>query len=137
GFWAGWEGARKLGTMAVSGGGQSTLQRIRAIIDCGATALVCTPTYALHMSSEARKAGMDLAKESNIKITIHAGEPGASIPSTKQMIETSWGAKCFDLLAQPRSALSHSSANREPYTSTKMSLSRRSSTPTQAKRYLK
>jgi phenylacetate-CoA ligase len=96
GFWAGWEGARKLGAMAVSGGAQSTSQRLKAIIDYGATALVCTPTYALHMASEARKAGMDLAKESNIRITVHAGEPGASIPSTKKMIEESWGAKCFD-----------------------------------------
>jgi phenylacetate-CoA ligase len=96
GFWAGWEGARKLGAMAVSGGGQSTAQRIKAIIDHGASVLVCTPTYALHMASEARRAGIDLAKESRIKITIHAGEPGASIPSTKQLIEESWGAKCYD-----------------------------------------
>ena len=96
GFWAGWEGARKLGAMAVSGGGQSTSQRLKAIIDYGATALVCTPTYALHMASEARKSGIDLARESNIKITIHAGEPGASIPSTKKLIEDSWGAKCYD-----------------------------------------
>ena len=96
GFWAGWEGARKVGAMAVSGGGQSTAQRLKAIVDYGATVLVCTPTYALHMASEARKAGMDLAKQSAVKITIHAGEPGASIPSTKKMIEESWGAKCYD-----------------------------------------
>lgn len=96
GFWAGWEGARKLGVMAVSGGAQSTAQRLKSIIDCGATVLVCTPTYALHMAAEARKAGMDLAKESAVKITIHAGEPGASIPSTKRMIEESWGATCYD-----------------------------------------
>jgi phenylacetate-CoA ligase len=96
GFWAGWEGARKLGAMAISGGGQSTSQRLKAIIDYGATVLICTPTYALHMASEARKAGMDLAQDSAIRITVHAGEPGASIPSTKKMIEESWGAKCFD-----------------------------------------
>jgi phenylacetate-CoA ligase len=96
GFWAGWEGARKVGAMAVSGGGQSTAQRLKAIIDYGATVLVCTPTYALHIASEARKTGMDLAKQSAVKITIHAGEPGASIPSTKKMIEESWGAKCYD-----------------------------------------
>ena len=58
--------------------------------------LVCTPTYALHMASEAKKAGMDLAKDCAIRITIHAGEPGASIPSTKKLIEESWGAKCYD-----------------------------------------
>ena len=96
GFWAGWEGARKLGALAISGGAQSTAQRLKSIVDYGATVLVCTPTYALHMASEARKAGMDLAKDSAIKITIHAGEPGASIPSTKKLIEESWGAKCYD-----------------------------------------
>lgn len=96
GFWSGWEGARKIGALAVSGGGQSTAQRIKAILDCGATVLVSTPTYALHMASEARKAGIDLARGSSVRIAIHAGEPGASIPSTKKMIEEAWGVKCFD-----------------------------------------
>ena len=96
GFWAGWEGARKLGAMAVSGGAQSTAQRLKSIVDYGATVLVSTPTYALHMASEAKKAGMDLAQDCAIRITIHAGEPGASIPSTKKLIEESWGAQCYD-----------------------------------------
>jgi phenylacetate-CoA ligase len=96
GFWAGWEGARRLGALAISGGAQSTAQRLRSIIDCRATVLVCTPTYALHMASEAKKAGIDLAKDSAIRITLHAGEPGASIPSTKKKIEESWDAKCYD-----------------------------------------
>jgi phenylacetate-CoA ligase len=96
GFWAGWEGARKLGAMAISGGGQSTAQRLKAIVDQRATVLVCTPTYALHMAAEARRANLDLARGSAVRITIHAGEPGASIPGTKKMIEESWGAKCFD-----------------------------------------
>jgi phenylacetate-CoA ligase len=96
GFWAGWEGARKLGAMAISGGAQSTVQRLKSIVDYGATVLVCTPTYALHMASEARKAGIDLTKACAIKTTIHAGEPGANIASTKKTIEESWGAKCYD-----------------------------------------
>jgi len=96
GFWSSWEGARKIGALAISGGAQSTAQRLKSIVDYGATVLVCTPTYALHMASEARKAGLDLAKESAIRITLHAGEPGASIPSTRKIIEDSWGAKCFD-----------------------------------------
>jgi phenylacetate-CoA ligase len=96
GFWAGWEGARKVGALVISGGAQSTAQRLQSIVDYGATVLVCTPTYALHMASEAKKAGVDLAEDSAIKITIHAGEPGASIPSTKKLIEESWGARCYD-----------------------------------------
>lgn len=96
GFWSSWEGARKIGALAISGGGQSTAQRLKSIVDYGATVLVCTPTYALHMASEARKAGIDLAKDSAVTTTIHAGEPGANIPSTKKLIEESWGAKCYD-----------------------------------------
>jgi phenylacetate-CoA ligase len=96
GFWAGWEGARKLGALAISGGAQSTAQRLKSLVDGGATVLVCTPTYAIHMAAEAKKAGINLANDSAIKITLHAGEPGASIPSTKKMIEECWGAKCYD-----------------------------------------
>jgi phenylacetate-CoA ligase len=95
GFWSGWEGARALGALAISGGAQSTLQRLKAIVDYQATVLVCTPTYGLHMAAEASKAGIDLAG-SAIRITIHAGEPGASIPSTKQRLQEAWGAKCYD-----------------------------------------
>jgi phenylacetate-CoA ligase len=82
--------------MAIAGGGQSTAQRLKAVVDQRATVLVCTPTYALHMAAEARKLNLDLARGSAVRITIHAGEPGASIPGTKKMIEESWGAKCFD-----------------------------------------
>lgn len=96
GFWAGWEGARKLGALAISGGSQSTGQRIKSILDQQATVLVCTPTYALHMAAEAEKAGINLARDSSIRITIHAGEPGANIPSTKKRIAEVWGAQCFD-----------------------------------------
>lgn len=96
GFWSGWEGARKLGALAISGAAQSTTQRLKSMIDHGATVLVCTPTYALHLASEAKRAGIDLARDSAVKITIHAGEPGASIASTKRLIEESWGARCYD-----------------------------------------
>lgn len=96
GFWSGWEGARKVGALAVSGGGQTTRQRLKSLVDYGATVLVCTPTYALHMAAEARRAGMDLARESSVRVSVHAGEPGASIASTRRRIEEAWGARCFD-----------------------------------------
>jgi phenylacetate-CoA ligase len=96
GFWSGWEGARRIGALAISGGGQSTAQRIKSILDHKATVLICTPTYALHLAAEAAKAGINLARDSSIRITIHAGEPGASIPSTKRKIAEAWGARCYD-----------------------------------------
>jgi phenylacetate-CoA ligase len=48
------------------------------------------------MGDEARKIGLDLAAKSQVRITIHAGEPGANIPSTRRRIEEIWGAKCYD-----------------------------------------
>ncbi len=96
GFWSGWEGARKVGALAVSGGGQTTQQRLKSLMEYEATVLVCTPTYALHMAAEARRAGMNLARDSAVRATVHAGEPGASIASTKRRIEEAWGARCFD-----------------------------------------
>jgi phenylacetate-CoA ligase len=33
---------------------------------------------------------------SNVRITIHAGEPGASIPATRERIQSAWNARTFD-----------------------------------------
>ncbi|MEK7831693.1 MAG: phenylacetate--CoA ligase family protein, partial [Acidobacteriota bacterium] len=59
------------------------------------TVLVCTPTYALHLAEVANQLGLNL-RDSDIRITIHAGEPGASVPNVKRRIEEAWGARCFD-----------------------------------------
>lgn len=93
--WSGIEGARAVGAMALSGGGMHSEQRLQAILENRCTVLVCTPTYALHLAEVATGLGLDLAA-SDIRITIHAGEPGASVPNVKRRIEAAWGARCFD-----------------------------------------
>ncbi|HEY7184231.1 MAG TPA: AMP-binding protein [Blastocatellia bacterium] len=93
--WAGIEGARSAGALAISGGGMSSEQRLRAILDNRCTVLVCTPTYAMHLAEVAARLGLDL-RSSDIRVTIHAGEPGASVPNVRRRIEEAWGAKCFD-----------------------------------------
>lgn len=95
GFWTAFEAAQQVGAMVISGGGLSSEQRIEAILESAATVLVCTPTYALWLAEVARQASCDLAR-SPIRLTIHAGEPGASIPSVRGMIESAWGARCAD-----------------------------------------
>jgi phenylacetate-CoA ligase len=95
GFWTAFEAGQKLGALTIAGGGQTSEQRIQMILDNEATVLVCTPTYALRLAEVAREQGVD-ASQLSIRATIHAGEPGASIPSTKQRIEELWGAKCYD-----------------------------------------
>ena len=95
GFWSALEGARAIGSLTISGGGMSTEQRLHSIIDNGATVLVCTPTYAMHLAEVASANELDLGA-SAVRTTIHAGEPGASLPATKRRIEEAWGARCFD-----------------------------------------
>ena len=95
GFWSAYEGAKRLGALTVPGGGMDSLQRLRAMLEIGATVLVCTPSYALRLTEVAQEHGLDL-RESRVRVTIHAGEPGASIPATRQRIEQAWRARTFD-----------------------------------------
>jgi len=95
GFWAAVEGARKIGAMMVPGGGRDSLQRLHLMRELGVTAMCCTPTYALRLAEVAREAGFDL-HEIPLRVTIHAGEPGANVPATRARIEAAWGVKCFD-----------------------------------------
>jgi phenylacetate-CoA ligase len=95
GFWAGFEGARALGALTIPGGGQDSPTRLAWIESLGATALVCTPSYALHLVEIARERGVDL-RRLGVRTTVHAGEPGAGIPAVRARIEAGWGAKAFD-----------------------------------------
>ena len=95
GFWAGFEGARALGALAIPGGGLDSPTRLAWMEALGATVLVCTPSYALHLAEVARERGIDLSKLP-VRITVHAGEPGAGIPAVRARIEDGWGARAFD-----------------------------------------
>jgi len=95
GFWSAFAGAELLGALCISGGAQSSAERLAGIIDTGATVLVCTPTYALRLAEVARDGGIDLAR-SKLRVSIHAGEPGASIPATRDRIESAFGVRAFD-----------------------------------------
>ena len=95
GFWAGFEGARALGALTIPGGGQDSPTRLAWMEALGATVLVCTPSYALHLVEVARERGIALAKLP-VRITVHAGEPGAGIPAVRARIEDGWGARTFD-----------------------------------------
>ena len=95
GFWAGFEGARALGALTIPGGGQDSPTRLAWMEALGATVLVCTPSYALHLVEVARERGVDLSRLS-VRTTVHAGEPGAGIPAVRARIEAGWKARTFD-----------------------------------------
>jgi phenylacetate-CoA ligase len=95
GFWSAYEGAKRLGALTVPGGGMDSVQRLRAMQEIGATVLVCTPSYALHLAEVAQEHAIDM-RLFNVRVTIHAGEPGASIPATRARIQNAWNARTHD-----------------------------------------
>ena len=97
GYWSGFYAAQDLGCLVFPVGGLSTDQRIDALLNYPITVLGCTPSYALFLAETAAKKGVDLAKDTKIRITWHTGEPGASIPATRAKIEAAFGAKAYDL----------------------------------------
>lgn len=96
-FWAGHYACEKIGCEVVPGGVLNTEARILKMRELRATAFMATPTYVLGMADTARrKLGIDPANELTIQRITCAGEPGASIPTTKRRMEEAWGAKVYD-----------------------------------------
>ncbi len=94
-FWAAKEGLQEVGAMAIPLGGMTSAQRLRTIAEVEATALMCTPTYALRLSEVAMEERLEHALES-VERVICTGEPGASLPGVRLRIEEGFGARCYD-----------------------------------------
>jgi phenylacetate-CoA ligase len=97
GFWTGFEAGCQLGMHCIPGGGMSSQQRLALIEAVGVTVVCCTPTYALRLAEVA--AAHDQAQRlagSDVRLLIVAGEPGGSIPATRERIEQAWGARVID-----------------------------------------
>ncbi|MBI1177642.1 AMP-binding protein [bacterium] len=96
GFWSAFEAALRVGCLCVPGGGMSSATRLRALLANQTTVLCCTPTYALRLAEVARAEGISLG-DSKVRLIIVAGEPGGSIPATREAISSAWhGARVFD-----------------------------------------
>ncbi|MBX7167248.1 MAG: phenylacetate--CoA ligase family protein [Pirellulales bacterium] len=95
GLWSAFDALVERGCLVVPGGGQSTLARLELLRSSRATALVCTPSYALHMAEVAAGRKIDLAGLPVEKLVL-TGEPGASVPGIRQRIAAAWDAAVFD-----------------------------------------
>jgi phenylacetate-CoA ligase len=94
-FWASQEGLQELGAMAVPLGGMTSVQRVQTLAEIEATAVWCTPTYALRLHEVAVHERLDSAFDS-IRLVLCTGEPGASLPGVRARIEEAFGARCID-----------------------------------------
>jgi phenylacetate-CoA ligase len=95
GFWAGFEGANRLGNLCLAAGGLSSTARLKMLLENAATVLCCTPTYALRLAEVAAEQNVDI-RHSPVRAVLVAGEPGGNISATRQRIEEAWGARVID-----------------------------------------
>jgi phenylacetate-CoA ligase len=89
-------GAQKLGALSIHAGTVPSERLLAIARQFQATAIWTTPSYAWYLGETAVKEGIDPKKDLAIKRIFVAGEPGGSIPETRQRIEALWGAKVYD-----------------------------------------
>ncbi|GMG84952.1 AMP-binding protein [Paralimibaculum aggregatum] len=96
--------AHHLGAMVIPGGSVDTKRQVETIVEYRPRAVIGTPSFMAHIAEAAAGMGVDLPAGS-VELVMVGGEPGASVPGTRQRIERLWGAKMFDcygaLEAQP------------------------------------
>ena len=93
GFWTAFEAAARLGVLSIPGGGLSSEARLRMAFEVDASVLLGTPSYLIHLGEMAKLQGAKVPKP---RLLIVAGEPGGSIPATRQRLEKLWGARVID-----------------------------------------
>lgn len=90
GFWTAFDAAEDLGCLVIPGGGLNSASRLSLLLDIGATVLCATPTYALRLAEVAQEKGFDLGR-SQVRAVVVAGEPGGSVPATRERLSAAWG----------------------------------------------
>jgi phenylacetate-CoA ligase len=95
GFWSAHDAAVARGLLLIPGGGISSLGRLDLLRSMRATALFCTPSYALHLAEVAVEHKFDTASL-GVKAVVVAGEPGGAVPAVRQRLEAVWGARILD-----------------------------------------
>lgn len=86
-------GARKLGAMAIPMSVGNTKRQMMCMEDFGATAIACTPSYALHLAESLQEAG--LVERLQLKAGILGAEPWTV--EMREKIEHILGINCFDI----------------------------------------
>ena len=95
GFWSAHDAAIARDCLVVPTGGLNSVARLELIRSTHATAVFCTPSYALHLAEVAAHNQMDVATFDVRRILV-AGEAGGSIPEIRGRIESAWNAKVVD-----------------------------------------
>jgi phenylacetate-CoA ligase len=87
-------GAERLGCTVVPISGGNTERQLKIMRDFGATALSCTPSYAMHLADAARDRGLRPA-DLPIRVGFHGAEPWSN--ELRRQIEAGLGIDALDI----------------------------------------
>ncbi len=99
GSWGALVGAERLGATCFPFGSGAPGQTERAVEWCSMvkpSALYATPSYALYLAETARQMGFDPKDDFGFRFMFFSGEPGASVPATRRLIEETFGCYVVD-----------------------------------------
>ncbi|MQA13838.1 MAG: phenylacetate--CoA ligase family protein [Pseudonocardiaceae bacterium] len=97
-FFGGWgvvQGAERIGATLFPLGVTDSERHLELIERLGSTVFSATPSYCIHLLSVAQRMGIDLPR-GTVRHLLVGGEPGGSLPGTRQIIEEGWGAISAD-----------------------------------------
>ena len=87
------QGAEKLGATVIPMSSGNTALQIQTMVDFGATAICCTPSYALYLGEEAERLGV--TNQLKLKAVIFGAEPWTE--EMRAQIEAKLGIKAYDI----------------------------------------
>jgi phenylacetate-CoA ligase len=100
GSWGALVGAERLGATCFPFGGGAPGQTERAAEWAAMvkpTALYATPSYALYLAEVAKGMGLNPREDFNFRLMFFSGEPGASVPATRKLIQDTYGCYVVDM----------------------------------------
>lgn len=87
--------AQHLGALVIPASSGDTERQIETLFQYGSQCVIGTPSFMAHVAEAAARMGRDLTK-SKVKMVCVGGEPGGSIPGTRERLEAQWGAPMYD-----------------------------------------
>lgn len=97
-FFGGWgvvQGVERIGAALFPLGVTESEKHLHFIDTVRPTVFSATPSYCLHLMSVAAERGVDL-RSSSVRLLLVGGEPGGSLPGTREILEQGWGARLVD-----------------------------------------
>src|SRR5947209_2092053 len=102
GFWGLHYALEKIGCTTIATGSFDSEKRIQLLMDQGITVVACTPTYAMRLALTAKQMGVDLARDTPVRIVVTSGEPRPD--TTNRAIAEAFGAFVGDTAGMTEAA---------------------------------